>query len=195
MNKYLLAILAVLFWAVTAVAGVVSVEKIDVWDGNVIAGDPVDGDLVRLTYSNGTIREKIYWDIEIPEPPVVDQETALRRQLRDLINANTPAVIAKFVYNSNTYNLTEDVIQQVRDLAGILRTADDPGVYFPIDIVVSDSDGYDVVQTVNTIAGFKSAYLAIMEHIKTKRDEARTLKNSLDALNLAELQAWIDPRV
>ena len=174
---------------------VTKIEKIVDWNGNVVAGDPVDGDKVRLTYSSGAIVEKIYWDIEIPEPPIVDQATKLRGQLRRQIDANTPAVIAVFTFGNKTYNLTEYVIQQVRDLASLLMSAPNPNLYFPVDIVVGSDDGYEVVQTVNSIETFKTAYIAIMEHIKEKRAEARTLKNSLDNLTLAQLQAWTDPRL
>lgn len=173
---------------------IISVVKIDDWDGDVISGEPIDGDLVRITYDNGVIREKTYWDITIPEPPVVDQEVVLRGQLRHQINANTPAVIADFTYNTNTYNLTADVIEQVRDFASLVLTSDTPGAYFPVDIVVGDNDGYETVVSVNA-TGFKAAYIAIQEHIKAKREEARALKLSLDSLNLAQLQAWTDPRI
>ena len=80
------------------------------------------------------------------------------------------------------------------DLATLLRESDTPGDSFPVDVVVGTNDAYDVVQTIPTATAFKNVVLAVMEHVKAKRDEARTLKNSLDSLNLSDLQSWVDPR-
>jgi len=173
----------------------ISVVKINGWGGDVVPGDPVDGDLVRITYSNGAVVEKIYWDIEIPEPPVVDQEVLLRGSLRRLINANTAKVIADFTYGDKTYNLTPDVINQVKELAALLLSVDDPSLYFPVEVVVGDDDGYDSVATINSASLFKTVYESILSHIKSKRDQARTLKLQLDLLDLSELKAWTDPRL
>ena len=172
----------------------ISVVKIDGWDGGVLAGEPEDGDLVRITYSNGTIREKIYWDITISDPPIVDQEVLLRGSIRRTIDTNTPTVIADFTYNASTYNLSESVIQQVRDLVAEIQNSDTPAAYFPVDIVVGENDSMEVVVSVGATA-FKSVVMAIYAQIRTKRAEARTLKLALNSMNLAELQAWADPRL
>ncbi len=46
------------------------IQKIDDWGGNVIPGEPVDGDLIRITYPNGTIQEKKYREFTTPEDPL-----------------------------------------------------------------------------------------------------------------------------
>lgn len=48
---------------------IVSTEKIDGWGGNVIPGEPVNGDLVRITYSTGTVKEKYYREVTPPPDP------------------------------------------------------------------------------------------------------------------------------
>lgn len=47
-----------------------SIQKIDGFNGDVIPGEPVYGDLVRITYDNGTVQEKYYRPAVAPAEPL-----------------------------------------------------------------------------------------------------------------------------
>lgn len=127
-----------------------------------------------------------------PPPPSIGQ---LRSAAIRKVNDNTPAVIANFTYNSQPYNLTRDVIDQLREMHSLLTASVDPDLYLPIEITLGETDGIEDTATINTLATFKNVIVAVMEWIKDKRAEARAIKTAINAATYEELELWVDPRL
>jgi hypothetical protein len=117
------------------------------------------------------------------------------KRVASLIDTRTPEAIESFAYNTNTYKLTQDVVQQVQEAKSLLDTSSDVPGEFPLQINLGiDENGQDDIIEVGTINGFENALNAITAHIRAKREEARALKQSLMTMTIEELQTWSDSR-
>lgn len=121
------------------------------------------------------------------------------KNIVEIVLKNTPSVIANFTYNSVTYNLTQDVINQLNDIYNLIRTkqelSEDPATLFPMEIALGFGNREEITQTINTISTFLNVYKSVQQHIHDKRDvEMRQLVNQVKNMTLEELNNWVDPR-
>ena len=138
---------------------VISVEKLDGPGGSVIAGDPVDGDLVRITYSNGDTRETIYRDKPTPPIRVFVHVTVTGPVVNGIVsipNDGATAATIEFTLRG-TENPTSAVLSSITRVWSVALRDPDGNVYDYLGLRFVD--GTTTIQYTNT-----KASLVTMQH-------------------------------